>query len=125
MSATVWSRVPLGLFFLMAGLAKVQSPDMFAEAVKGIGFAGGALDGIVIALLPWVELIGGAALLVGLYTQWAALLISLTLLAILIATGWTQPPMPFSINVILLGTSLSLMFTGSQFLSVDSVMKKK
>ena len=118
-SATLFLRVPLGLFFLLAGLAKAGDPLGFVELVRSFSILPESLATIYGYLIPYLEIVVGAAVILGLFTRWAALLMSLMLLSFIIAVGVNPDAGPFNKDVILLGGSLALWLKGSHFWSVD------
>lgn len=69
-------RVVLGGIFLYAGLVKSQDPEGFAQAIYNYRILPGRLINPTTILLPWVEIVMGAALLLGFWVQGASLLAS-------------------------------------------------
>lgn len=78
-------RVALGGLFCIAAVSKLQEPQTFAEAIKAFKVVDHIALGHLIAtaafVIPWVELIAGAALVLGLWSRAAALTIALALAA--------------------------------------------
>lgn len=114
-------RLTLGAYFVLAGYMKLVHHAQFIEEVKRMGVLpelGATLYGI---LLPYVELVSGALFLVGYWTVFAALLISLMLLSFVVALG----PFPeagsllFNKDIILLAAALSVLYTGGGRISID------
>lgn len=117
-------RVPLGIYFLMAGLAKLDDPMGFVEQVKTISTSAGLhlgnLGTIYGVLLPYLEIAAGGLLIVGLWTTLAAT-ISTILLASFVFVFGIHPTAhgPFNKDLILLGASAALMYIGGGAFSID------
>ena len=67
-------RVALGLVFLAAGALKVGHADVFASEIAGFQLLPHPLIAPLALLLPFLELMIGAYLVVGLFTRFAACL---------------------------------------------------
>lgn len=67
-------RVVLGGIFLYAGIVKSQDPEGFAQAIYNYRILPGWLINPVAILLPWVEIVMGAALFLGFWVPGASLL---------------------------------------------------
>lgn len=77
-------RWVLGVIFVYAGLQKIVSPSNFAEVVYGYNLAPGFSVNMIALFLPFLELIFGAALLLGIYPRSASLGIGILLLTFLL-----------------------------------------
>ena len=128
--ALLLNRLSLGLLFFLAGLNKIR-PGWDAvkgfvenavvpnfpkalpiEAARAYGYA-----------LPFVELILGLTLAVGLFTRISAGTLALVLLSIIIAMGyWSAQHNIIDKNVILLTLALLLTLSGGGRLSIDSLL---
>ncbi len=75
------SQIAIGLLFIVAGLAKIGDAAAFAKQVHNFRIAPVVLENLVAATLPWVELVAGVALLIGLRAR-AGAVISTSLLAV-------------------------------------------
>jgi uncharacterized membrane protein YphA (DoxX/SURF4 family) len=73
-------RLVAGGVFIWAGVLKVVDPLGFAESIMNYQVFPRGLAFIVALVLPWVEVIAGGLLIVGLLKRSSALLISLMLL---------------------------------------------
>lgn len=128
-----WASVGMLLLRIAVGIV------MFAHGwqklfVMGVGNVGGFFEMLGLpapALLAWVvtliELVGGAALILGLFTRIAAPLIGIVMLgAILTAkrnagligsegTGW-------ELDLLILGGALALTFAGPGFMALDNFL---
>jgi putative oxidoreductase len=76
-------RVLLGGFFVYASLDKIASPAAFARIVYQWQVSGPVLSNVVAVTLPWIELLAGALLVLGVWRREAALVIALLLLVFL------------------------------------------
>jgi uncharacterized membrane protein YphA (DoxX/SURF4 family) len=76
-------RLLLGAFFVYASLDKIASPAGFARIVYQWQVAGPVASNLVAATLPWVELLAGLLLIVGVWRREAALVIALLLVVFL------------------------------------------
>jgi uncharacterized membrane protein YphA (DoxX/SURF4 family) len=122
------NRLALGLFFLLAGFNKVR--DGVAQFVEGPfksltppwlspGFA--TLFG---NSLPYIEIVMGAMLLLGLFTRIASGAIALLLISFTIALAgvgaFYSGGGPFHTNLILLTLTMLFMVSGPGIYSVDA-----
>ncbi len=74
-------RMVLGVVFIFASIDKIQNPEGFYQAIlnyKLINSSG--LIVFIATVLPWVELVSGFSLIVGVYTKGGAVLIFLMML---------------------------------------------
>lgn len=69
-------RLSLGAIFFYAGLVKSQDPAGFAHAIYNYRILPGWLINPVAIVLPWVEMVLGASLLLGMWVAGASLLAS-------------------------------------------------
>ncbi len=70
----------LGLTFIYASFYKILSPSDFAKIIYGYDLFPGGLINLIAIMLPFVELIAGLALITGIYSRSAALIINAMLL---------------------------------------------
>lgn len=68
-------RVILGLVYVYASIDKILHPRLFADAVAGFGLVPPKLVTLVAVILPWLELIAGGLLVVGLLACSSALVL--------------------------------------------------
>ena len=71
----------LGITFIYASYYKIMSPEDFAKVVYGYNLFPEVLIHLIAIVLPFVELISGLSLLLGIYPRSAALIINGLLLA--------------------------------------------
>lgn len=76
-------RVALGVVFVVASLDKVAHPDRFAVAIANYHLVPQSAINLVAITLPWVELLCGALLVLGLWHR-AGLLLVLAMLGVFI-----------------------------------------
>ena len=80
-------RLILGSMFLYAGVVKVIDPHGFAQALYNYHILPGWMINPVAIILPSVEVVVGASLLVGIWTQGGAFLASALLAIFAVALG--------------------------------------
>lgn len=120
MFAPFFLRISLGLYFLMAGKAKLHSIPAFVDEVNKIGILPHPFGTLYGTVLPFAEVAAGFLLIVGLWTTVAALITSLMLVSFVVALGIKPTQVgPFNKDLILLSASLAVMYLGAGFLSVD------
>lgn len=76
-------RLLLGAFFVYASLDKIASPAGFARIVYQWQVVGPVPSNLAAVTLPWVELLAGLLLIVGVWRREAALVIALLLVVFL------------------------------------------
>ncbi|MGB9893699.1 MAG: MauE/DoxX family redox-associated membrane protein [Candidatus Saccharicenans sp.] len=80
-------RLIVGGVFIWAAAAKIADPLTFAQDVKNYRLVGQTLSFLTAITLPWVELIAGVCLIIGIFPRSSSLLISgLLLFFILLVT---------------------------------------
>jgi len=121
-------RVVLGIIFFVHGWQK-----LFGFGFHGVaGFfasAGVPVPAISSVIVTLVEFFGGLALLIGLFTRWAAILIAIDMLgAILIVhlkNGFFNQKTGIEFPLILLAASICLALVGGGSPSVDAMLIKR
>ncbi len=117
-AATAWGLFPLravvGVVFLMHGAQKlfVYGIEGTTNAMTQMGIPLPAVSAVVVAL---VELLGGAALLTGLWARWAALLLAGDMVVAIVAVrlrGGFFAPTGVEFELTLLGAALTLALLG-------------
>jgi uncharacterized membrane protein YphA (DoxX/SURF4 family) len=68
-------QIALGLFFVAAALPKLADPPSFAHMIYNYRIAPGPLVNLSALVLPWLELLCGVALLLGIWSRTAALVV--------------------------------------------------
>lgn len=120
-------RVTVGVVFLVHGGQK-----LFVFGFHGVagflGELGFPLPGASGVVLTLVELLGGAALLLGLFTRWAAALIAIdmvvAILVVHLKNGFFNPK-GFEYPLTLVAACVALAMGGAGAASVDSVLAKR
>ena len=122
------ARVPLGLFFLIAGYSHI-SGGLSAFVDSGMthlpAWVPPTLGKMYLYSLPFVEFGVGLFVAVGLLTRLSAFVKALILISILIALGGIEPGKPFHTNIVLLGLALLIALLGGGEISVDRIMQRK
>jgi putative oxidoreductase len=80
---TVRVQIALGLLFIAAALPKIVDPPSFAHMIFNYRIVPGGLVNAVALLLPWVELLAGLGLVLGIWRRSSSILVGLLLLAFL------------------------------------------
>lgn len=134
--AVLLCRLSLGLIFFFAGLRKMIPTEVKTFVTMLKDFAAGVASeapmpeplGLAYGYaLPFVELLAGLLLIVGLFGRVAAALISLMLLSFIIAMGvdwWPEAGPAFDKNVVFFTLAFLLIFTGAGTFSIDHLMGK-
>lgn len=82
---TIRLQFVLGAFFVVAGVAKVADPPGFAHEIHNYALVPGYAVNAMALVLPWLEIVLGAALFLGLGTQTAARILALLLVVFIVA----------------------------------------
>lgn len=80
-------RLALGGIFIYSSLDKIAHPDEFARIIANYGILPDLLVTLPALVLPWLELFAGLLLVAGIWTRSVAALLSLLLLAFILALG--------------------------------------
>jgi uncharacterized membrane protein YphA (DoxX/SURF4 family) len=122
------ARVPLGLYFGLAGYSKIVAHEgvggfVTANLPTAMKYVPEHVARGYLTALPFAELLVAALLLFGLFQRIGALLASAMLVSIVLATGvkWMQGP-PFNQAIIFLGLALVLLSVGPGKLSADGLL---
>jgi len=79
------ARWILGMTFIYASYHKIISPADFAKIIYGYDLFPGVFINLISIILPFVELLSGLALILGIYPRSAALIVNGMLLGFIIA----------------------------------------
>ena len=82
-------RLIVGAVFVYASLDKIMHPEGFAKAVHNYKILPGSMVNIVAIILPWIELLCGAALILGTKVEGASFIIGAMLVVFLVAVTST------------------------------------
>jgi putative oxidoreductase len=80
-------RLVLGFLFIFASIEKISQPEEFARSITYYHLLPIALVNLVALLLPWIELLAGLFLLLGILPRGSALLLLLLLGIFIVAIG--------------------------------------
>ena len=120
-------RVVVGVVFLVHGGQK-----LFVFGLGGVagfmGQAGFPAPMLAAVVLTAVESLGGLALLLGLFTRWAAIPLAIVMLVAILAVhlkaGFFLPD-GYEFALTLLGANVALALLGSGEASVDGVLERR
>ncbi len=120
-------RVVLGIVFVMHGGQK-----LFIYGFSGVaglmGRVGIPLPLLSAVVVTAVEFLGGAALLLGLLTRWAAALLAINMLVAMVVVHLRAGfflPNGFEYTLTLLAANIALALTGPGEAAVDTALKKR
>jgi putative oxidoreductase len=82
---TVRVQIALGVFFVAAALPKIVDPPGFAHMVYNYRLVPGAIVNLMGLVMPWLELLAGLALILGIWTRTSAAMIGALLLVFILA----------------------------------------
>ena len=82
---TIRVQIALGLFFVIASLPKLGDPPSFAHMVYNYRIVAGALINLMALTMPWIELLCGLALILGIWTAAARSIVAAMLLVFITA----------------------------------------
>jgi len=83
-------RLSLGGLFIYSGLSKIGQPYHFAAAIQAYQLLPEFFLGLTAAFIPWLETVGGLALVVGCKPRSALLLVMALLATFIILIGLTM-----------------------------------
>lgn len=84
---TIRVQIALGAIFVVAALPKIADPPSFAHMIYNYRILPGGLINLSALIMPWVELLAGLALILGVWTRGARWIIGLMLVTFIIAIG--------------------------------------
>jgi uncharacterized membrane protein YphA (DoxX/SURF4 family) len=82
---TVRVQIALGVFFVAAALPKIVDPPSFAHMIYNYRIVPGALVNLMALVMPWVELLSGLALILGIWKEGARTLVAAMLAVFIVA----------------------------------------
>jgi hypothetical protein len=85
---TVRVQIALGAIFVAAALPKIADPPSFAHMIYNYRILPGFLVNITALAMPWVEILAGLALILGIWTRPARWLIGAMLVVFILAIGF-------------------------------------
>lgn len=84
---TVRVQIALGVFFIAAALPKIVDPPSFAQMIYNYQIVPASLLNLSALILPWFELLLGAALVLGIWRRTAAKWVGVLLVVFILAIG--------------------------------------
>jgi putative oxidoreductase len=84
---TVRAQIGLGLVFIVAAVPKIVDPPSFAHMIYNYRLLPGPAVNAFALVMPWIEILTGAALVLGVFVRTAAKVAGLLLLAFIVAIG--------------------------------------
>lgn len=120
-----WGMVPLrvvvGVVFVVHGAQKLFVFAGTAGFMGSIGIPASMLAAVIVTL---VEFLGGIALVLGLFTRWAALLLAIDMLVAIfvvhVSKGFFTSAGGAEFPMTLLGANLTLVLAGAGPVSIDA-----
>jgi uncharacterized membrane protein YphA (DoxX/SURF4 family) len=82
---TIRVQLALGVFFVAAALPKIVDPPSFAHMVYNYRIMPGGVINLMALVMPWIELLCGLALILGIWTAAARSIIAAMLLTFIAA----------------------------------------
>ena len=79
------ARLLLGIILIYASYHKILAPEEFAKIVYGYGLFPSVTINLIAIIIPFIELVTGIALIIGIYTRPAAIIVIGMLSAFIIA----------------------------------------
>lgn len=102
-------RIATGLVFLMHGWMKVGNMEMVQAMFAGLG-----LPAATAVFIAWIEVIGGLALILGIFPRVFGLLFGIQMLVAIYLTGFfANGYRQHELEIVLALLSFGIMFTGS------------
>ncbi len=86
------ARIVVGFMFILVGLAKISDPQLFAKEIANYRILPELLVNWTAIILPWVELVCGLLLIVGVRLKANSALIGamLAMFIIFVASAWAR-----------------------------------
>jgi putative oxidoreductase len=84
---TVRVQIALGVLFVAAALPKIVDPPAFAHMIYNYKLVPGSLLNLMALFMPWLELLCGLALILGIWRRTAAVIVGALLLVFIVAIG--------------------------------------
>lgn len=118
-------RIPIALYFILQGLTKLNNVQAFIDLVKSYQMFHDNLATLLGVLIPYMEVGAGVLLLLGLWTSLSSIICSSLLLGFIYAIGLHPQAGSdlFNKDIIILGGTLSLIFSGPGAFSIDGFRK--
>ncbi|WP_102347572.1 DoxX family protein [Bacillus sp. Marseille-P3661] len=117
-------RLVVGITFLLHGLAKFQN----GLVNTSIYFESLGLPGILAYVVSYIELVGGAAMILGVGTQLVSVLFAFVMIGAIftvkLSAGFmgNSTATGYEFNLLLLAVSVLLAINGSKLFSIDQLL---
>ena len=122
------ARLPIGVFFLLAGIGKVRSgvtDFVHANANRLPDFLPRPIGETYLYAVPFLEILVGTLAILGLLGRTTGLVMAAMLISFMIGvTGIKGSSGPFHYNLVFLGLSLLLFLTGPGRISADRFWRR-
>src|SRR5438128_10608667 len=82
---TIRVQIALGVIFVAAALPKIVDPPSFAHMIYNYRLVSGALINVMALVMPWIELLCGLALILGIWQGTARSIIGALLITFILA----------------------------------------
>jgi putative oxidoreductase len=120
-------RLVVGIIFVAHGWQKLFT--MHVSGVAGfLGMLGIPLPGVSAIVLTFVELLGGLALILGIVTRWAAILLAFDMVVAILAVhlkGGFFMPKGYEFALTVLAACIALALAGPGASSLDEIVMKR
>lgn len=103
-------RVSVAVIFIPLGWMKLGDIPGVSAMLGGMGFPAETLMAYALGL---VELVGGAAVLIGFLTRWASAALAITMVVALLTAHLGGPYKEALLGIAMLGSTLALLGTGA------------
>jgi uncharacterized membrane protein YphA (DoxX/SURF4 family) len=84
---TVRMQIAVGVIFIAAALPKVVDPPAFAQMIYNYRLVPGFAVNAAALVMPWIELLAGAGLVLGIWRRSSATVIGALLVVFIVAIG--------------------------------------
>ena len=120
-------RMIVGMIFLVHGYGKLWGNAPGIEAWIGmIGSLGFPLTTFTAYLVGYAEFLGGLALILGLLTRYASILLSIVMIVAIFKVKLSLGLIGgYELDLALLAANISLIFTGAGKISLDKLIFRK
>ena len=71
----LFSRLVLGLVFIIASIDKILAPQAFSDAIDNYHITPIQLNNLAALIIPWIELVVGVFLVLGIYVRGSSLIV--------------------------------------------------
>ena len=123
--AAIVLRVAVGAIFVAHGLLKVADVSLFAGFLESLNVP---MAGALAMFVAWFEVLGGGALILGLFTHWVSKIFAFIMLVALFLVHWQNgffiTNNGYEFVLLLFVASVSPMITGPGKWSADDMLFK-